>query len=353
MNIAYYITELLFDHECVIVPGFGGFITADIPAIIRTNTHEFFPPSKKVAFNSGLTANDGLLANHIAISENTTYREAIFEIKNWVDLSLAGIRQGEKFELQGVGTLLLNSSGQVEFEPSNLINFNSDAFGLPVFQAKPVHRAMPETSDLLPAVKRHGRWSELIPATLKWAAVLAPFIAFTLWGSLNTRVVDNYVHNYSGMFSWVRSTPGKTVPANVTSQAFTSNRTTENRIVSPGAILAEKNIRVSPAAISFNELADKKIVITQPAENSKAVVNELKTDYHIICGAFRDHNNAVKLIATLQSQGYPAVIIDTTAKGLYLVSIKGCASATEASSGLREIRNAGFPTAWMLKKIEG
>ena len=84
--ITRHIADLLYHHECVIVPGLGGFIKANIPARIIHTSHEFFPPSGTLAFNSGLAANDGLLANHIASVQNTSYREALYEIKKWVEI---------------------------------------------------------------------------------------------------------------------------------------------------------------------------------------------------------------------------------------------------------------------------
>ena len=83
--ITRHLADLLYHNECVIVPGLGGFIKAYNPARIIHTTHHFFPPSGSIAFNAGLSANDGLLGNYIATAENTTYREALYSISSWVE----------------------------------------------------------------------------------------------------------------------------------------------------------------------------------------------------------------------------------------------------------------------------
>ena len=71
-----HISELLYQHDCVIVPEFGGFVANYCSAKIHPTQHTFTPPSKSIVFNSNLKNNDGLLANHIALAENTNYPEA-------------------------------------------------------------------------------------------------------------------------------------------------------------------------------------------------------------------------------------------------------------------------------------
>jgi cell division protein FtsN len=190
---------------------------------------------------------------------------------------------------------------------------------------------------------------------LKWAAVLAPFIAFAFWGTINGNIIDNYVHNYTGMFSWVRSTPGKTAFVKSVSLPIKNEVTPGVDVLqSPAGILADENISFDPGMISYSELAKNKIVIKnndlQPV--SDAVIST-EPDYYIIGGAFRDHKNALKLISTLQQQGYPATIVDTTSGGLYIVSMKSFTDYTEAENQLGEVKKAGFSSSWILKKQKG
>ena len=51
MDITKYIKELLFLHDCVILPGFGGFVANYKSAKIDEIRNVFFPPSKDIGFN--------------------------------------------------------------------------------------------------------------------------------------------------------------------------------------------------------------------------------------------------------------------------------------------------------------
>ena len=73
MNIESYIAQLLYRYQCVTVPGFGAFLTEIQSAQLIESSHSFFPPKKVISFNAHLKNNDGLLANHIAQAEKTSY----------------------------------------------------------------------------------------------------------------------------------------------------------------------------------------------------------------------------------------------------------------------------------------
>ena len=87
MKIETYIAQLLYRYQCVTVPGFGAFLTEIQSAQLNESTNSFFPPKKTISFNSQIKNNDGLLANHIAQAEKTSYGFAVsaiaFEILNW------------------------------------------------------------------------------------------------------------------------------------------------------------------------------------------------------------------------------------------------------------------------------
>lgn len=349
--ITRHISDLLYHHECVIVPGLGGFIKAYKPAQIL-KTHEFFPPSATIAFNSGLSVNDGILANYIAAVENTSFREALYEIKQWVDKSNSALKQGDRIILEGIGDLFLNASGKIEFIPSMQINFNVDSFGLPVFFAKAVTEKTLVVPEIQPTKKnsKDVRLRRLIPETLKWAAVLAPFIGFALWGSLNSNFADNYIHNYTGMYSWIRSTPGKTAAIKVPEFKNIDGTTPSITDHSQLEFFSRKNISFSPGVVSYTELAKSKVTIADSFEIVTPEATSFDRSFHIVGGAFRDESNALKFIAMLQQQGYPASIVDTTPGGLYIVSMKGFNSYTEAVDQLNVIIKAGFSASWILKK---
>ena len=89
MDITAYIRELLFSHDCVIIPGFGGFIGNYSPARIDKSSSTFHPPVKQISFNRNLNHNDGLLIGKISESSGLNYGDA----RNIVDEFVNNVRK--------------------------------------------------------------------------------------------------------------------------------------------------------------------------------------------------------------------------------------------------------------------
>ena len=85
-SLEKYIPELLYSHECVIIPDFGGFVSRMESSVFDEKLVVFSPPSKSISFNKNLINNDGLLINHVMNTEKTTYDFASTFIKNTVSI---------------------------------------------------------------------------------------------------------------------------------------------------------------------------------------------------------------------------------------------------------------------------
>ena len=83
IELAKHIEVLLLENDCVIVPGLGGFIAHNRPAMWRTDSGEFFPPLRSIGFNPQLIMNDGVVIRilkfrHMASRRNAGYSAQIF-----------------------------------------------------------------------------------------------------------------------------------------------------------------------------------------------------------------------------------------------------------------------------------
>ncbi len=342
------ISELLPGHECVIVPGLGGFITSFAPARIDESIHRFSPPRKLVAFNAVLSNNDGILANHIAGKYNISYTEALYRINEWSQNSMQLLRNGGEIAIDQIGKLSINIAGNLTFEPDIEANYFDGSFGLPVFESPAIESHEEEDYEVITSAKKvKHNIRHLVPATLKWAAILLPLIGFTIWGSMNTPPIGNFINNQSGLLAWSNSTPGKTAVIPATRTAAPQQ---EIKITSPAEVLGENASCVMPGVISYAEMHAQNITITQPApeENTPSVVSG-NSVYHIVAGAFREIGNANRLVAKLQTEGYPAFIADTNRRGLFVVSIRSFDDKQEAFNALQEIKSNGHPAAWIYK----
>ncbi|WP_372947340.1 hypothetical protein [Mariniphaga sp.] len=148
MNLGKYIKQLLPEHETVIIPGFGAFISEYKPAQIDEVTGEIKPPSKKISFTSKIKNNDGLLAGFVAQSEQIPVQEALRKTEEERDEILYKLDKGEKIILENTGILFYNENREIQFEPAEGVNLLPDAFGLDSISSKEgpeeVHDEKPE-----------------------------------------------------------------------------------------------------------------------------------------------------------------------------------------------------------------
>ena len=137
--ITNYLIELLKDNECVIVPGFGAFISKRHSAAIDYANHRFTPPYKEIVFNNKLQNDDELLVNFLCEKENISREDAIFKIQSFVNQSEAILDVNSELTLEGLGKIRKFGDDYVLTSKveSNLLG---DSFGLTEFNMQPVFR---------------------------------------------------------------------------------------------------------------------------------------------------------------------------------------------------------------------
>lgn len=129
MLIDKYIENALYLYQCVIVPGFGGFIALETPAEDRTEQDKYAPEKKHFTFNPQLKVNDGVLAMLIAHTRDISYAEAMDEIARAVDFYLALLEKGDTVDIEGVGSIAPGENG-LTFTPYGEKDFCREQYGL-------------------------------------------------------------------------------------------------------------------------------------------------------------------------------------------------------------------------------
>lgn len=320
-DISRYITDLLYRHDCVIVPGLGGFILQYEPARHLATMNTFLPPAREVTFNSLLQKDDGLLVNYVSSADHISYSEAKAFVASYVNGLLESIEEGREVSLPGIGTLRHTSEKSLLFRPLPGANFHEHSFGLapviaqPVYPvpAKPLHARKPA-----PRTDRKPRPATTkAPASVKWAiGVSVPVILFLLWGIL---FPASFQDTYSSYSSFVPRSPGS-------SSAMEKTPATDPQ---------------PSATVSFPQVTVQEIA--QPEEVS---VSELK--YHVIGGVFRSMTNAERYIECLKSMGYDARLVGTNPQGHHRVSFGSFGTMGEAEKFLLHIQARENPSAWIL-----
>jgi hypothetical protein len=333
MESTHYISELLAQHDCVIIPGLGGFIGNYSPATIHPHYHTFQPPSKKLLFNISLRQNDGLLADHIARKENIPFAEANDKVKWYAEDCLAQLKLKKQVLIRDVGRLFIGQEGTVQFDQDPRHNLLPESFGLQPFFSMPVRReAKQDTETVAPKEIRLSRQmaKKALYRPLKWAAILALPVGLAILLSLS---------------GYDRLRTGTLTYADILSSISMrlSPFSSEEKKAEP--------VPLEHAAASEKTETPKMTVLpVTPPEPQKIVAQKTEMPFAVIVGAFRIEENATKLIARLQGEGIPASLFDVTPGGLHRVTSGIFSDRGEAIAALRLARTQGFEEAWLLVK---
>jgi len=139
VKIAGHISDLLYCHDCVILPDFGGFIANYASARIDAPRKLIHPPSKSILFNKHVKVNDGLLASKIVKEERVSYEKANQRLLKFVKQTRKKILAGERVEIKEVGVLYLDKENNIQFI-QDATNFLTSSFGLPSVDFIPVEK---------------------------------------------------------------------------------------------------------------------------------------------------------------------------------------------------------------------
>lgn len=359
MKIDQYISELLYEHDCVVVPSFGGFVTNPAPSRLERAKHRISPPRKEISFNANLTKNDGLLTTHIAKIKSINYDEAVAFIRQAVLVWNDDLNNIGRVDVENVGILYkTKGSNNIRFEPDNVVNYLLDSFGLEPCNIYPVATlARPKKTriDRL-SVKpsEHTRINRLIPYTI----AIIPFIIYLLWLPLSTDIL-----NTNGNFTYSDLNPFTKKKCPVYSmREFTSQHLMETKLPelhkeficssdSASFCLLKLSSATNPdiADLTIQVRLKKPVIAKVESTYVKPVKPKKKFRFYIIGGCFKIKGNANRLLKKFLKSGYSPLIVDIH-NGLYRVAFKGYQNHTEAIEALKKIRQDENPKAWLLSK---
>lgn len=328
MKMETYISELLYRHDCVIVPGLGGFITNYRSAQIHPVSHTLRPPSKRIGFNVQLKDNDGLLANYIASCESISFGESLNKIEQFAKTIQNDLAHKKQATIEKVGTLSLDLEGKISFEPDTSTNYLLDSFGLDPIQSPAILRK-PKVVSIPKQVTAGAKHIGKQKSRINWkvAAVIVPLIGLSAYVSFEQERVSEVYANYAYL------NPFKEKPA-----AVYTPRTTKIRKEPTKELVLKATEAPVHAAKEVTPKAAKNVEATAISKN-----------FHLVAGCFSSTENANKLIASLQAEGYNASIIGQNDQGLFRVAFESFGSRKQAIEAMSKIKAQGKST-WLLIK---
>ena len=131
-----HIEILLLAHDCVIVPGFGGFVAHQIPSRYNDEERLFLPPMRALGFNPQLQLNDSLLTQSYIEAYDLSYPEALRTIDDEVRQLKQILSDEGEYYLTDLGRLSVNLDGNYEFEPCEAGILTPNVYGLDAYQFK-------------------------------------------------------------------------------------------------------------------------------------------------------------------------------------------------------------------------
>lgn len=122
---------LLCSHECVLIPGLGGFLSHVSPAYYDGTTSTWYPPQKQITFNPGLFYNDGLLVSSYAEAYSMPVEEAFILVEKAVSELKKELKNNQSVTFGKIGELKYSNNGLIFFTPAkDLQYFSPETYGL-------------------------------------------------------------------------------------------------------------------------------------------------------------------------------------------------------------------------------
>jgi hypothetical protein len=320
MKIEKYISELLYRYQCVGVPGFGAFLCEWQSAQVIVAQNSFVPPKKVISFNSHIKNNDGLLANHIALQEKISYENALNKIQTQVVFWLEKLENKESLVLENIGEIFSNSEHNFVFKPNTAINYLTDSFGLAGFNSPEIVRANQITSEVEPIVETPvsidntvEEETPVIPLngknrTKNWMKYAAAVAIFASAGTYGYKMYFDYT---------------------IEQQTSIVEKTVQEKI--------------------NQKLQEATFVIPNPINAVDLTLEASHTEkYHVVAGAFRSKQNAIKAMNDLISKGFEAHLLTENKYGLIPVAFGSFSNLTEAQNLKIQIKTKDSVEAWLL-----
>jgi hypothetical protein len=365
-NIEKYLTELMYQHDCVVIPGLGGLVANYTPATRQNEGGLITPPAKSFMLNRFLTHNDGLLAHKISESEGLSYQESVDLIEEYVQTINTALFVKGSFSWDSIGVLHQDEQKSLRFEIKKQ-NYQLSSFGLPMVKLRmlpklevaetPIKQLVPEhIESQLPkeiieekVIGISSPYKETrIRSGANWwvAAALIPLAFYSAWIPMKTDMLKG-----NGNFQYADLNPFSYEKATYDYLPSSFQFTSVDRFEMISFDVIDQYVEQKQAAnrgiTHINE--STYVASNEEAVVKTAVINLEQASYFVIGGCFSEKENAETFVSQLQEQGFDAMLVDKN-KGLHRVAFGGYASRKAAKKALHKITASGEHSAWVLKK---
>lgn len=343
MELSKYIKEILISRDNVIIPNFGAFEKAMLSARIDTNTGEMHPPQIGVIFNGELKIDSGILIKYIAEKEGTSEDKVAEEIQGQVQIWESALNLGQQVLLAGIGTLVKDSSGNINFDSSITASDFPESYGLPVINikeksvgGKPVEKKeavkieeKKEPVKKTPVKQKETKIPEKVtsPKSNKKLVVAlfiaVPIIAVIVLGVLNFDFVKQKYNKASHFVSGMLPNNNKT------------DSIKNNSIVVVDSLSINDSVEIETKTFLENNTIIDGTTNTKIALDSEDL-NTIKK-VHIISGSFKIKSFANRQRNILVKKGFKAEVLPEN-NGLFRVSVSSYDNVESAAKDFDKVK---------------
>lgn len=359
MRLDPFITDLLYDHDCVILPEFGGMVANYRSARLNVISHVIQPPSKSIGFNPSLKYNDGLLTNYVSAALGMSYKDAATLVAQTIAEYQQMLAADGRFSIDRIGVFYKDRFGQVQFIPEEQENFLMSSYGLKPIQLKLVGgMTNPDSSKIIPMNGANTR---------RWkvaAAILLPALLAGSW-VLGSRVGKHDEMSFASMnpfseprkesaYAPVESSWDLPMTFSMPNYDYLLNNAESmpvdfvNGVVDPEGIELKERVYSQESIAPVEEKSEPATVVqtTKVAEpKANKTVSNSTSAYTLIGGAFQVKENGQRLIDQLRAQGYDAQFAGMR-DNLHLVAY-GHFSRREDAEAVKTKVQASGAKAWI------
>ena len=344
IELSRHIESLLLEHDCVIIPGLGGFITQYVPARHIEDEQMLLPPYRSVGFNQQLTLNDGLLVQSYMQAYDTNYPDTIKLIDDAVNQMKEELQEKGEYTLSGIGCISLGIGGQYKFTPCESGVLSPDFYGLDTFilpEKKNLENKIQELKkdkkNKTVQIKRSERnyTISISREIVNYAASIAAAIFFYfLWATPVTPSNPQDIQASSVIYNQLFATEASAIPK-------AAKQEVKNQATSLPTQPEEAT--VSQTEINVNSFQTGNVSVeSQPKlQNDK---------YTIVLASAVPDKSAEEFATILKEQGFCEAY--TYKRGhMNRVVYGNFTTETEAHEALRKLQeHEQFADAWVLKK---
>lgn len=335
LRIITHIERLLLVHDCVIVPGFGGFVLQAVSAVYDEKEHLFNPQRKEIVFNVTLQHNDGLLSESYMQMYDVNYRKAQLMLEEDVADMKVVLQEDKKLSLGVLGSFSLGMEGQVIFHPGESDAFSVGSYGLVSFNFPQLQPVLAEREEVALLTRKRKKDILYIPVNRKLLRVAAASAAaVALFLLVSTPVKDVNQAAYTASF----------VPTEMVVKSAPEIKPAEE-IASEETIAPEINevkIERKVAAVAPSREVKRQKITPEPA-----IAKPNLKMYHIVIASFPTEDQADKYIAGVDRQECKHVS-KVVRDGKYRIYADKFDNREQAESYMATLRmNEKYKDAWL------